>query len=448
MPVIDRGRRAFLRGLGGVVVGLPFLESVSRPERARAATAPPKRCILWSWPNGVVIDRWTPEAAADGAITKLSPILAPFSAHLRYLLPVSGLRLGSALVPEDVASGHGRGAGALFTGSRLSPAADRVASFALSHSVDRELATRLAPPTRFPVLRLQVGRAEPTPVSTLFYDAPGVPGVPNPSPWDVHRLLFSDQVTDPVVFADIVSRRRTVLDAVIEEYAALRCRVGAEDRPRLDQHLDAIREVERGLDAFASRDTGCAPPDFGADPGYGQVVPNDALPELGRLQMDLLATALACDATRIAAIQWSAPAEPLVHTWLGHTEEHHTLSHRGTGAADDVLTEICAWYAGQLAALFDRLAAITAEDGGTLLDHTALLASTEVSVGWNHGLEDCAFLLAGGAGGAWRPGRHLRFAGENHGRLLLTLLHAMGVEAETFGDPRTCAGGPLPGVLA
>lgn len=441
MPMIVRGRRAFLRGLGGVVVALPFLESLACPRGARAAVSPPKRCILWSWPNGIVLDRWTPKTASDGTITELSPILAPLSAHVRHLLPVSGLRLGSALVPENVASGHARGAGALFTNSRLGEATDGSASFALSCSIDRELATRLAPPTRFDVLRVQVGNATPTPLATMFYDASGVPAVPNPSPWDVHRQLFSDASTDPVAFDALVARRRTILDAVVEEYRALRCAVGAEDRPRLDRHLEAIREVERGLDALTS--PRCTPPFVGDDPGYGDILPNDELPALGRLQMDLVTASLACDATRIAAIQWSAPVAPVVHTWLGHTEEHHTLSHRGTAAADVALADIDAWYMTQLAGLLDRLAAIPEDDGTTLLDHTALLASSEVSLGWTHGIEQCAFLLAGGV---WRGGRHLDFPDADHGRLLLGLLHAMDLEATTFGDPRCCQDGPLPGL--
>ena len=64
-------RRSFLRGLGGVTLGLPFLETFA-PRKAAAQTAStPKRLGVFFNHNGVNMPNWFP-TTTYGALTSAS----------------------------------------------------------------------------------------------------------------------------------------------------------------------------------------------------------------------------------------------------------------------------------------------------------------------------------------------------------------------------------------
>jgi hypothetical protein len=136
-------------------------------------------------------------------------------------------------------------------------------------------------------------------------------------------------------------------------------------------------------------------------------------------------------------------------TWLGITEGHHDLSHRGDddAAAVDRLTRINTWYAQQLAALVTRLKQTPDGSGGTLFDGTLILWCNELSKGNTHSRNAAGYVLAGSAGGAIRTGRFLDFsaAPQPHNNLLVSLLNAMGAPDTRFGKSDWCTG-PLPGL--
>ena len=173
------------------------------------------------------------------------------------------------------------------------------------------------------------------------------------------------------------------------------------------------------------------------------------LPAIGKLQIDSLAAALACDLVRVATLQWTHAESNQTFPWLGINGQHHTMSHAGDqdAAAQENLTKINVWYGEQMAVLLDRLAAIP-EGDGTLLDHTAVVWVIEVGKGNNHAHRDLPFVIAGSCGGAFRTGRFVDYLagggrGHPHNNLLVSLANAMGLPDTTFGDPAHCTG-PLP----
>ncbi len=124
--------------------------------------------------------------------------------------------------------------------------------------------------------------------------------------------------------------------------------------------------------------------------------------------------------------------------------------HNSGASVRDRLRRIHIWYATQFKALLDRLAALP-EDGGSVLDHTLIVWLSEFSGhdGTNtrhHHQDDLSWVIAGDAGGAFRTGRSLDFANErlvgqrSHNDFWLSICQAMGLEMETFGDPRHCTG--------
>jgi hypothetical protein len=135
--------------------------------------------------------------------------------------------------------------------------------------------------------------------------------------------------------------------------------------------------------------------------------------------------------------------------WLGIDEGQHELSHEPNSneAAQDKLTKIDAWYAGEIAHLAKRLAE-TPEPGGagSLLDHTTILWTNELGEGNSHSLDDIPWVLVGGGLG-FTMGRALQFPGVPHNRLHLAVAHAMGHEGLVrFGNPDYCGDGPLTGL--
>jgi hypothetical protein len=74
-----------------------------------------------------------------------------------------------------------------------------------------------------------------------------------------------------------------------------------------------------------------------------------------------------------------------------------------------------------------------------------ILWCNELGKGNNHSRLNVPFVLVGSAGGAFRTGRYLRYDDVPHNDLLLSLMRAMGVEAECFGAPQHCTG-PLAGL--
>ncbi len=168
---------------------------------------------------------------------------------------------------------------------------------------------------------------------------------------------------------------------------------------------------------------------------------------LGALQTDLLALALACDVTRVASLQWTRSASPMVFSWERVTIERHELSHH---ADDDAsaradLTTIHRWYAQQFARLLGRLEATVAGPGVTLLDQSVIVWGNELGQGNTHSHRSVPFVVAGGGGGTLESGL-LETRGGSHAELLLACAQAAGAPLTTFGDPAFCQQ-PMPGVL-
>lgn len=439
-------RRTFLRGAGGLAVALPFLDAMSG---SASAVEFPKRFVVFFTGLGTVKSAWKP--AGTEASFELGEILAPLAPYRDKLLVLEGVDMESAYHgPGDA---HQQGIGQALTGTELqegtlfpyacNPAA-RV-GWGGGVSVDQFLAARLGQRTKLSSLELGVQVQYANVSSRVSYRGPGQPVPPEDDPRAAFDRLFTDLSADPADLARRRALRRRVLGDVMEDYGALSRKLGGEDRQKLEHHLEALGEIEARLEAPGLLGGVCALPELGEPL---DVYANDNFPAIGRLQMDLLTMALACDLTRIASIQWSATEAGKVFTWLGQSETHHALSHSHPSDEQGKLqlVDIGRWQAEQLAYLLGKLDAIP-EGAGTLLDNTIVLWCTDVSEGQNHSRRDMPYVIAGGGGGALRTGRLLRYAGDPHNNLLVTLCNAMGVEVSTFGNPAYCTG-LLPGLLA
>jgi len=174
--------------------------------------------------------------------------------------------------------------------------------------------------------------------------------------------------------------------------------------------------------------------------------------------MDLVVGAMSCDLIRGATIQFGRAGANHRLAWLGEafgrnpgndgTEGIHSFAHDElTPSTRNGLVQIHAWYAGEMKALMDRLAAIP-EGTGTMLDNTLVVWFNELGKGGSHELTETPWVLGGNLGGHFKTNQFLDFPDAPHNRLLLNLVHGMGLSNETsFGDKDFCSG-PLAGLTA
>lgn len=422
-------RRLMLRA-AGVSLALPWLE-------AFAQGTSPRRFVTMFSPNGTVLDSWAPTRTPMG--WTLSPILAPLAPFQSKVLVPLQVDLKTATTgPGD---GHQRGMGHLWTARALQPGSlFGNVGWASGPSIDQVVAASLGTETALRSLELGVMVTESTVLSRMSYSRAGSPLAPESDPHAVFVRLFG--AADPLEAARRRANRKSVLDAVLGEFNALSPKVSVADRAVLEAHADTIREVERRIDSVIAPSATCVRPSEPVTP-----TGPDAFPQLGALQTDLLALALACDLTRVASLQWSRSASPVVHHWSGVTTEHHELSHHTDDdpSARADITTIHRWYAEQVARLLSKLESTPAGGGASLLDQSVIIWGNELGQGNTHSHRSVPFVVAGGGGGTLRSGL-LETNGGSHSELLLACAQAAGAPLTTFGDPSFCQG-PMAGVL-
>jgi hypothetical protein len=437
------GRRSLLTSAAGAAIALPWLEAFA-PRRASARSAAPQRFVVMFSPDGL-LPAWTP-SGTEKEFT-LSTILSPLAPYQDDLVVIRGL-----YQEGGGGDGHQNGMGGMLTGTTLNAGPfggmqAPPAGWASGPSVDQRIADAIGNETKLRSLELgvQVGAADNW--GRMCYRASDQPLPPEDDPAAVYARVFAELHTDPALLAAERARQKSILDAVGSEYARVSATLGSADRQRLEAHLDAVRELELRLTKVGQIGGAAC-----ADPAIHAVAKddNDAYPEVGALQLDLLAMALACDVTRVASLQWSRSVSQTRFTWLGITDGHHDLSHLGDDdpSAVDKLTRINQWYMAELAALIGKLAAMP-EGDGSVLDNTVILYCNELAKGNNHSRSDAGYVLAGRGGGVLETGRFLRFDPSQqiaHNGLLVSLLNAFGIADTQFGKPEW-SNGPLPGLL-
>ncbi|MCB9663215.1 MAG: DUF1552 domain-containing protein [Alphaproteobacteria bacterium] len=421
-------RRAILRGLGASVA-LPWL-----PSLARAEVAPPvHRHLFWYIPVGMLPDAFVP--TTTGLDWTPSPVLAPLARHRQRMTVVSGLDSldGDAYLPVDP---HEIFAAAAFTGEYL--AVDRVEGPHGGRSVDQLLADTLAGDTAFRSLELASDEGFPclAQLNCLYlqnvsWQDRHTPRSRESSLRKVFERLFgtADTLADAEAQQRRVARSQSVLDFVKDAATRVEARLGSEDRVRLEDWLDGVREVERRL-ALPPSDARCGE----ASAPLAEAL---AAAELGNqahieAMHALMGLALACDRTRVITYMPSNERSLRVYSDLGHVDSHHFLSHH-TGLAwkKQATQQAEVWLFERLAHLIDELAARPDPAGGSLLDHTTVVAMGGMGEPQWHLRYDLPVVLFGGRD---QTGRHLRYAGRPHADLLLTLLRRAGRQDERFGQ--------------
>lgn len=444
MPKFSLSRRSVLRGAGGIAIALPWLEIMTseRTSRAAAPATPPMRFLSVFTPGGTVLENWRPSGIETDFT--LGPILQPLAPHREKILILDGVDMKSAAGEQEQA-----GMVALLTGTKQDASRS---GFAAGPSIDQVLAEKLSLGKALPSLEVAVrwgtgkSRGVPHPINILNFRADGSfdPIKPRLGPALIWDELFRD---GPAERATRAAWDKSILDAVERRYVALAQRLGKADRERLEEHLEKIRELERGLGNVSPA---CAPPvlvdtsDYDPDAGlkstdsgsFRDPATDAAIPKIGKLMLDMVVMALACDITGVATMQWSDAEAKFTFPWLGLDQTQAFYQNDGGYHPLD-LTKIFTWYVEQHAYLLDKMSRVDM-GGHSLLDETIVFFGTNIQAPDTHAKTDMPFLLAGGS--ALRRGRWVQHPHVSHNDLLVSILNLFGGQYTTFGDPEFCAG--------
>jgi len=448
-------RRAVLRGAGGVALGLPLLDAM-QPRAARAqATSAPRRILFVFQANGDQTKLRFPKAGeTDFELGEFLSPLEPYRSELLFLNRLN--RRFYELGETERADNHQQG------GSSLAPFTSGEGSFPIGGTEDQTIGYVQGPSADYAigdrVIQADPGVAHRHLVYRVgdksnhiwnLHSHAGPIGEQNPvppetDPYAAYARLFGND--DPAAAQAVerqLEKKRSALDLVLGELGSLEKRVGAADKRKLEQHTQALRDIERTLTGGA---TGCGTLELGdkIDP-----YKDDNHAVVAQLFFRISTLALACDRTRSIQYNWSGNTSNRVYRNLDLSEGHHDISHDSSEESFASVRRIHRHLWTENTKLYDMLKA-TPDGDGTLWDHTLIVHWNELGQGDSHSIDDALVVLAGGAHGYFTKGRLIDFENKtSFSDMLVSCFHYMGFDDVTaFGDERLRAKGAISGITA
>jgi hypothetical protein len=490
-------RRTFLRGIGGVAIGLPVLECMLDDHGVAYAggDALPRRYAIVFAGMALGGDGYskTSNRVAGVSFEEDGHFIAPAEVGPGYTLttplqPVADLQgdfsvVSNMRIPWNAGSTDGGavpagGAYRDFHGGGCSPLISGVRStvpnFTANGITSDQVIAQMSPGMLYDSL---VFRAQPSWYLAgssysgreyISYTGAQAPVEAQTSPQNAFTTLFGSFTPDDgeeVARLDFELRaRRSVLDLVLAKRDALVAKVGNADRIRLEQHFDELRELEMRISAI---DPGsipaCAlPADPGPDPDIGGDNAGSGSSDIGtntgysdedlraRVMVDLIHMAFICDLSRVATLQITT-FQSHMNVWQLSNDlgmpiraDQHEVGHNGD--ADNrgqiVVSTLLGWHVDIWGQLVRKLKE-TPEGAGTALDNSAIVFMPEAGHGTQlndgaspnatHSVEEMVQLIAGRAGGL-QPGKHIDTGGAHPVQNLISAMQAVGYDGDSLGE--------------
>ena len=433
VPSKHLARRTMLRGLG-TVMALPFLEAMMPTAKAADLAARPKRLQIFYSPNGMMMSDFRP--ATQGAQVTLPPTLEPLAPHRDYVTVITGLGYPSAAAMGDRPAGHGRSCPAFLTGTHVKQTEGTDIRCAIS--VDQVFANHVGDATQLSSLELGIDQASLLGSCDIGYScaytngiswrSPTVPLPVTANPRDVFERLFGDgDALDRNSRVTQLRRQSSILDFVKDDAARLSGGLGAADRHKLDEYLEATRDIERRIQKAMTSGDGPQAANLERPAG----IP-DSFDAHVRMMIDLQVLAMQADITRVGSFMIGRELSNRTYPEIGVPDSHHMLSHHGHDPAKiEKLTRINRHHMEYFAYYLQRMRDV--KDGeGSLLDRTLVIRGSAFGDPNEHDHMDLPIIVAGGL---VKGDRHLAVAkNTTASNLLLTALHLLDVPATSFGD--------------
>ena len=414
------GRRRFLIGMGGALVGLPFLEGLAPRKASATGNDVPPFAIFVRQGNGVkqLVDdeseEFWPGLPPGIPLTSVAmqddhnqndravSCLYPYAERLNV---VKGIQFA---FPGNMCF-HSGGGNQCLTAAQVSQDALHQAnlSLAMGESIDNLIARQLTPGTE--PLTLYAGAKAGFIDEVLSYRKAMDLRAAENNPYNVYKNLFGLSTVDPAALELLKTRRKSVNDLVRSELAALEKRsdLSMSDHQRLDLHFQSIRDLEIGLlCGLPASDVDVLQADqpFVADDAYFDAN--------AKAMMSLAVLAMSCGSARACTLQLGSGNNGTVFPGMGYS--YHKISHRIdsdglTGApianAAALHHQIDKIHAELFLYLLDKLDAVSLVNG-SLLDAGVAVWHNDLG-DKHHSFVNVPYILAGGAKGALKTGNYI-----------------------------------------
>ena len=450
-PVASRqsSRRGFLGGLGGAVLGLPWLESVARAERNES---PSLRLAFFYLPNGLVrrgffpgeSDRKLPSFASQNNVWRFDGVSAPVGSHpltfTSTLAPLHPLREKVSLVTgldrtfQNGTDSHAQAASCYLTS--CAPYTIPNSVYPLARTLDHVAADTIGKGTPFTTLELSCNDSEDN-IESIYFDnmswyGPGHVAPSMRDPRKIYDRLFSTGTNN---------RYRNITDLVLGNANRLQKKLGRNDRQKFAEYFDSIRSIETRMDKMDALQVDIA--------SYRPERPADHFPrnEYIHIVGDLMVTALQAGLTNVSSLMIAPERWTTTNKYEGILDQprsHHSMTHNQAQFIDDLL-KLDRFHVSAFARLLARMDAIEEANGTPLLDNTIFTLGCGLGDGATHQYNDLPVVVAGGGSAGLKLGNHVQCkAGTPLANLWLTQLQALGIKTDQYADST----GPLSPILS
>ena len=423
-------RRTVLRGIGAGLA-LPLLDGMVPAFAAirNSAAAPVRRFGVFYVPNGMAMKHWTPKT--DGLGFESTRLLSHLDAYRDQMTVLTGLNG----VPSN-AGVHASAATRFLTG--VTPARTE-SNLRAGVSVDQLIARETARHTQLGSLELALDSRDVsgscdvgfscTYTSNISWRNETTPLLGENNPRAVFEQLFGDSgSTDAATRLDRIRKDRSILDSVSDKIGALQRGLGPADQVRVNEYLEAVRDVERRIrmaEAQSDRELPEVVQPAGIPATYG---------EHANLMSDLLLLAYQTDLTRVGTYMMAREISGRTYPEIGVPDSHHPTSHhRDDPTLYEKIAKINEYHLS-LFAYFLEKARATPDGDGNLLDNMMVLYGAGMSDSNRHDNKGLPLVLVGGGGGKLHAGGHLRYEDTSISNLHLTVLDKMGVRVDKMSD--------------
>jgi len=423
-------RRTLLRGMS-TSLALPLLDAMVPAMTALAAT-PAKPIVRLGYvymPMGCDHTRWTPPGED---LSTLSPSLQSLAPFVDRVTVITNMELKNAYPGTHATSNAAFLSAAK---AKLTESAD----YYLGITADQIAAKQIGQETQLPSLELSmdllstVGQCDNGYAcvyqNNLAWSSPTTPLPPEAHPRIVFERLFGEGGTSQERRAAL-RKRGSLLDWVTADITRLKSTLAPEDRVKVDQYLDSIREIERRIQKAEADVADNRLPDLDRPTGVPVAYAAHA-----KLMFDLQVLAMQGDVTRVITFQLARETSSRIYPEVGVSDPHHPLTHHG-GDPEKIakMARINAFHVSLFAYYLKRLSE-TREGNGTLLDHSVCLYGSGMGNPNVHNHTNLPVLVAGGAAGRHKGGRHIRYDEPTPlANLHVSLLDMVGVKLDRFAD--------------
>jgi hypothetical protein len=384
--------------------------------------------------NGVIQNQWKP--ATTGVNFELPPILKPLAPMRDQINVLSGLAHLQADTFGDGTGDHPRASAVWLTGVHAYDRTKPDVEIRLATTADQIAAREIGKATQIPSLEYNLD--PPTQgacdsgdcfyVNTISWRNETTPNPAESHPRVIFERLFGDG-GNAAQRMKRVKKTGSILDSVMSEISDLDKSLGKGDRTKLNEYLDAVREVETRIQNTEAKGVqNLELPERPTD------IP-DTFDEHTKLMFDLQALAFRADITRVFTMVMARELSPRTYPNIGVPDQHHPCSHHRNDPELIAKKAKIDTYHVQLLSDFLQTLQATPDGEGTLLDQSLIMYGGGMGDGNLHRHFDLPCMLAGKLGGQFKTGRHLTYADNTPmANLLLTVLDKVGVHQDKIGD--------------